>query len=85
MANGIMKHPIRKNKAHACLSCCLMEILNSIDMPFWLSEVGVSGQPALLQQISPRRHILRPEVNYLTHLMHKSRKYKNRAFRWSKF
>jgi hypothetical protein len=52
---------------------------------FWFSEIGVSGQPALLQQIFPRRHTLRPEVNYLTHQMHMSRKYKNRAFRCSKF
>jgi hypothetical protein len=34
MSNGIMKHTIRKNKAQACLSCCLMEILNNIHMPF---------------------------------------------------
>jgi hypothetical protein len=52
---------------------------------FWLSEVGVSGHPALLQQIFPRRHIPGTEVNYLTHVMHMSREYKNRAFRWSKF
>jgi hypothetical protein len=34
MSNEIMKHTIRKDTAQACLSCCLMEILNIEHMPF---------------------------------------------------
>jgi hypothetical protein len=52
MSNGIMKHAIRKNKAQACLSCCLMEILTIIHMPFGSESWRVWATGAAATDIS---------------------------------